>query len=137
MLPRLHGQRYDPAVPMRFAIDVAPLGPLADRRHEAGRAAPRRRLGRWVAAVVDESGGFALQPAELGERVRRIVDLRAATGRGDDPFDVAVFALSQPDDSVADWATAGTTWWLESLSPTRGPIDELLARIEAGPPSLD
>jgi hypothetical protein len=29
---------------------------------------------------------------------------------------------------------AGVTWWLESLSPMRAPLDELRRVIEAGPP---
>jgi alkanesulfonate monooxygenase SsuD/methylene tetrahydromethanopterin reductase-like flavin-dependent oxidoreductase (luciferase family) len=33
----------------------------------------------------------------------------------------------------ASYATAGTTWWLESLHDRRGSLDELLARVKAGP----
>jgi hypothetical protein len=53
------------------------------------------------------------------------------------PFDIAVFGFSEPSgtDAVAAFGAAGATWWLESLSPMRGSIDELLARIEAGPPA--
>jgi hypothetical protein len=34
-----------------------------------------------------------------------------------------------------DYAAVGATWWLESLSGLRGSFDELLARVEAGPPA--
>jgi hypothetical protein len=62
---------------------------------------------------------------------------RARLGRGDAPFDVAVFGFAAPQDgpAVVDaYAEAGATWWLESLSPMRGSLDELTAIVEAGPP---
>jgi hypothetical protein len=61
---------------------------------------------------------------------------RAAQGADGEPFDVAVFAFSDPDqtDLVRGFADAGATWWLESLSPLRGSLAELLDRIGAGPP---
>ena len=33
------------------------------------------------------------------------------------------------------YAAVGVTWWLESLSGLRGSFDELLVRVEAGPPA--
>lgn len=32
------------------------------------------------------------------------------------------------------YAEAGATWWLEHLHGRRGAYEELLARVEAGPP---
>ena len=51
-------------------------------------------------------------------------------------FDAALFAISTPGDreTPARYAEAGVTWWLESLAPVRGSLDDLLARVEAGPP---
>jgi len=36
---------------------------------------------------------------------------------------------------VNEYADAGATWWLESLHGMRGSFEELLQRIEAGPPA--
>jgi hypothetical protein len=50
---------------------------------------------------------------------------------------VALFADSRfvGPDGIQAYAEAGATWWLESLSPMRGSLDELLAIVEAGPPA--
>jgi hypothetical protein len=68
--------------------------------------------------------------------VARLDGERVAAGRADEPFEVALFAVSEPGqiDLVARYAGAGATWWLESLSPKRGSLDRLLERVEAGPP---
>jgi len=36
---------------------------------------------------------------------------------------------------VARYADAGATWWLEEINGFRGSLEEMLARIHAGPPS--
>jgi hypothetical protein len=61
---------------------------------------------------------------------------RTALGREADPFDVAVFGFNDAGDAalVQSYADLGATWWLESLSPMRGSLDELMAVVEAGPP---
>ncbi len=96
-------------------------------------------LDGWIAIAVNEDGsGIELLPAALGPLVDRVHAERAALGRIGEPFDIAVFAYSDPGPVGADlargYAEAGATWWLESLSGMRGPVDALLARVEAGPP---
>ncbi|MCJ7711529.1 MAG: LLM class flavin-dependent oxidoreductase, partial [Chloroflexi bacterium] len=78
-----------------------------------------------------------LSPAAFATMVGRMREELAAAGRADAPFDIAVLGLSEPSgaDAVAAFGAAGATWWLESLSPQRGTFEELLARIEAGPPT--
>lgn len=99
-----------------------------------------RRAARWdgwIGIAVSEDGTrMELSPDGLAERVARLRAERAALGREQEPLDVALFAFSEPDqaDIVAAFEDAGATWWLESLSPLRGPLDLLLARIDAGPP---
>ena len=99
-----------------------------------------RRAARWdgwiAIGVSDDGAAMNLAPARLGVMVAQISDRRAALGRAGEPLDVAVFGLSEPGDGrlVAEFGAAGASWWLESLSPLRGPIDQLLQRIEAGPP---
>jgi alkanesulfonate monooxygenase SsuD/methylene tetrahydromethanopterin reductase-like flavin-dependent oxidoreductase (luciferase family) len=91
----------------------------------------------WVAvATADDYSTMRLSAEAFGEQVAQIEAERAATGRSGSPFDVALFAHSEPDEValVQAYARAGATWWLESLSPLRGSHADLLARIEAGPP---
>ena len=93
--------------------------------------------GRWLMNAINRSwsdAGITVSDT-LAEMVDRVGEDRAgmaATG----PFDVAVFGLSDTSDPdrVARYAAGGATWWFESLSPMRGPVDALLAIIEAGPP---
>ena len=58
--------------------------------------------------------------------------------RADDtPFDVVIEAFSDgPGDgaTIAPYADAGLTWWIEKLGWFRGPLDEMRARVKAGPP---
>jgi alkanesulfonate monooxygenase SsuD/methylene tetrahydromethanopterin reductase-like flavin-dependent oxidoreductase (luciferase family) len=99
-----------------------------------------RRAARWdgwIAVAVSEDGStMELTPDAFGEAVGRLHLERAALGRADEPLEVALFAFSEPGeaDLVAEYAAAGATWWLESLSPLRGSLQQLLARVEAGPP---
>lgn len=99
-----------------------------------------RRAARWdgwIGVATDESyREMVLTPEDVAERVAAIDAERSRLGRDAEPFDVALFAHSRPEDvaMVARYHDAGTTWWLESLSPARGPLESIMARIEAGPP---
>jgi alkanesulfonate monooxygenase SsuD/methylene tetrahydromethanopterin reductase-like flavin-dependent oxidoreductase (luciferase family) len=91
----------------------------------------------WIGIATSEDGSeMALTPAAFGAMVDRVNAERAIAGRREDPFDVALFAFSGPSERalVRAYEEAGATWWLESLTPTRGSMDDLLARVEAGPP---
>jgi len=92
----------------------------------------------WIAVAVgdEEPPRMALSPEAFGTMVDAIRAERFVLGRPDDALDVAVFGHSEPGEAamVATYAAAGATWWLESLTPRRGSVAELLARIEAGPP---
>lgn len=95
-----------------------------------------RRDG-WIAIAVAEDGsGINLTPSAFGSMVGRVHAERASIGRGSEPFDVAIFAHSDSaaPDVAREYAEAGATWWLESLSPMRGSLDALLAIVAAGPP---
>lgn len=102
-------------------------------------AALRRaaRLDGWVGIATSEDGSsMVLGPEAFGGMVRRVDQERAAAGRSAEPFDVALLAFSATSerDLVARYEAAGATWWLESLSPLRGSLEELIARVEVGPP---
>jgi alkanesulfonate monooxygenase SsuD/methylene tetrahydromethanopterin reductase-like flavin-dependent oxidoreductase (luciferase family) len=101
-----------------------------------------RRAARWdgwIAVAMSEDGAsMAMSPAAFADRVRVAQDARHELGRAGDPFDIAVLGVSGQDAggaaAVAAFRDAGATWWLESLSPVRGSLDELEALVRAGPP---
>ena len=118
-----------PAEPPRPPIWLGGMKPGALRR--------AARWDGWIGIATSEDGsGMALTPSAFGEMVSRVNGEREIAGRSDAPFDVALFALSEPSEGelVRAYEDAGATWWLESLSPTRGSMDGLLARVEVGPP---
>jgi alkanesulfonate monooxygenase SsuD/methylene tetrahydromethanopterin reductase-like flavin-dependent oxidoreductase (luciferase family) len=99
-----------------------------------------RRAARWDGwigvATTEDHGAMALSTEDVAERVALIGAERSRLGRDGEPFDVALFAHSEPGEEaiVASYGAAGVTWWLESLSPARGSVAVLVERIEAGPP---
>jgi hypothetical protein len=50
---------------------------------------------------------------------------------------VVVEGYSKPTDGamVAEYADAGATWWIDSINGLRAPIEDLMQRIDAGPPA--
>ncbi len=98
------------------------------------RAAP---WDGWIAIGTSDDGtSMVLTPEAFGTMVGRIDEERASLGRSGEPFDIAVFGFSDAGSPglVRSYAAQGATWWLESLSPMRGSLDELLAIVEDGPP---
>jgi probable F420-dependent oxidoreductase len=99
-----------------------------------------RRAARWdgwIAVATSEDGtAMALSPEAFGRQVDLFHAERAVIGRADEPTEVALYGFSDPKetDLVAAYASAGATWWIESLSSLRAGPDVLLRRIEAGPP---
>jgi alkanesulfonate monooxygenase SsuD/methylene tetrahydromethanopterin reductase-like flavin-dependent oxidoreductase (luciferase family) len=95
------------------------------------------RTDGWIAIAVAEDGsGINLEPEAFARMVERVRAERAALERTAVPFDIALFALSESSlpGLPRAYAEAGATWWLESLSPMRGSLTELLAVVAAGPP---
>jgi alkanesulfonate monooxygenase SsuD/methylene tetrahydromethanopterin reductase-like flavin-dependent oxidoreductase (luciferase family) len=97
-----------------------------------------RRAAAWegwiVVAMSEEGTSMAMTPDVLAARVEIAGAARQALGRAGEPFDVAVLGLTGGSGEVAAFEQAGATWWLESLSPMRGSLDELLAIVRGGPP---
>jgi alkanesulfonate monooxygenase SsuD/methylene tetrahydromethanopterin reductase-like flavin-dependent oxidoreductase (luciferase family) len=92
----------------------------------------------WIGIIVtDDGAGLALTPGDVAGCVERIDAEREVLGRLESPFDVALFADSRfaDADAIRAYGEAGATWWLESLSPMRGSLEELVAIVEAGPPA--
>ena len=129
-----------------FTMTRASVGPRPVQRPrppiwvggmKAGALRRAARWDGWIAVAVSEDGStMELSPASFAAMVERLRRERAALGRADEPMEVALFAFSGPAevDLVARYEDAGATWWLESLSPLRGSFEQLLGRVQAGPP---
>ena len=101
--------------------------------------APFRRAARWDGAFPIKFGAGGPEPITPDD-VREIRAYVAEYRRSDAPFDIIVVGYTPGDhpgrDIVARLEEAGATWWLEGLDPWRGPLDEMRARLRAGPPRL-
>ena len=103
-----------------------------------GEGAPAlRRAARWdgwlaPATSLDGALTMSKSPERIAEMVATIRRHRTASA----PFDVAVDGYSQAGDPALPRAyeEAGATWWLESVHGMRGTPDEMVGRVEAGPP---
>jgi probable F420-dependent oxidoreductase len=95
----------------------------------------RRRAARWDGWIIagdDQSGQMTTPPERIARGLADVLRHRST-----EPFDLAMTGVSTgPEDPVfARYAAAGVTWWLEHIHGLRAGHPELLARIEAGPPS--
>ena len=125
-----------------FEINDVAFTPLPIQRPRipvwiGGESPPAlRRAARWdgwVVGGVNMEGEMIKPPEYMDEKIAYINQHRESK----DPFDVALTGISTPDDRklTQDFAAVGVTWWLESLSGLRGSFDELVTRVEAGPPA--
>jgi alkanesulfonate monooxygenase SsuD/methylene tetrahydromethanopterin reductase-like flavin-dependent oxidoreductase (luciferase family) len=96
-----------------------------------------RRAARWdgwLAPATGQDGAptMAKSPERIAEMVAEIRRYRTKEA----PFEVAVDGYSESGDPALPraYAAAGATWWLESVHDARGPLDEMMERVEAGPP---
>lgn len=99
--------------------------------------APMRRAARWDAAVPIRfrDGVLARPSAQDIADVRDLVAARRGTLEG---YDLVVWAEVAPDpvavlDELADYAAAGTTWWIETAKPEPDWYAGMRARIALGP----
>ena len=103
-----------------------------------GEGAPAlRRAARWdgwlaPATSHDGTATMAKSPERIAEMVAEIRRHRTT----DAPFEVAVDGYSEGGDPTLprSYGACGATWWLESIRDVRGPLDEVMARVNAGPP---
>jgi alkanesulfonate monooxygenase SsuD/methylene tetrahydromethanopterin reductase-like flavin-dependent oxidoreductase (luciferase family) len=99
-----------------------------------GNKAPsQRRAARWDGWIPDTTypPDEPMSPADVFRGLTSIRTLRVRSG---EHFDVAVLGQSDRGDPAA-YADVGASWWLESLHDRRGPPEEMLAIVEAGPPT--
>jgi alkanesulfonate monooxygenase SsuD/methylene tetrahydromethanopterin reductase-like flavin-dependent oxidoreductase (luciferase family) len=98
-----------------------------------------RRAARWdgwtTPLFADQTGRIGTSPDAIAASVATIQAHRTAAT----PFDVVVGAYTDPTPAgarmVAEYAAAGATWWLEELNGFRGPLEAMIARVDAGPPA--
>jgi alkanesulfonate monooxygenase SsuD/methylene tetrahydromethanopterin reductase-like flavin-dependent oxidoreductase (luciferase family) len=96
---------------------------------------PLARAARWDGVVPTVSNGLDVEPADLREMAARIQQMR---GSGAD-FDIIRFGQTQNSSDTAAVkasAEAGATWWLEYIYTDNSSLDDIRARILAGPPRL-
>jgi alkanesulfonate monooxygenase SsuD/methylene tetrahydromethanopterin reductase-like flavin-dependent oxidoreductase (luciferase family) len=141
----LRGLRLDHGGPLLTARDAV-LGPSPVQQPRppiwlgAMKPGGLRRAARWEGwigvAMSEDGSGMNLAPEAFADLVAIATAERQALGRAGEPFDVAVLGLSEGAHERASVAfgEAGATWWLESLSPMRGSVDDLEAIVRSGPP---
>ncbi|MCE7990080.1 MAG: LLM class flavin-dependent oxidoreductase [Caldilinea sp. CFX5] len=97
-------------------------------------AALRRaaRWDGWIMGVIDEQCNVTKSPAQIAAQVAQIRQYRSSS----EPFEVAIDGTSKAGDNALarEYAAAGATWWFEAIFETRGPLEEQIERIKAGPP---
>jgi alkanesulfonate monooxygenase SsuD/methylene tetrahydromethanopterin reductase-like flavin-dependent oxidoreductase (luciferase family) len=95
--------------------------------------APFRRAARWDGMAPLRQGHLfqGLSADELRDCLTYVRSYRST----DRPFDVVSFH-TEPHraHSVAEYAAAGATWWLESTNPVEETLAAFRTRIRRGPP---
>lgn len=82
---------------------------------------------------MDENSQITKTPAQLTEEVAYINEHRASQM----PFDIAIDGITIGTGDAAqvqEYEDAGATWYFEILFGLRGSMDDLMARVRAGPP---
>jgi alkanesulfonate monooxygenase SsuD/methylene tetrahydromethanopterin reductase-like flavin-dependent oxidoreductase (luciferase family) len=125
-----------------FRLEAVRLVPAATQRPRppfwiGGVSPPAlRRAARWdgwIIGTIDESQALTLPPERLAEHVA-VIRRHRTSG---EPFAVAVDGVTAgPTNTglVRDFAQAGATWWFEAIYGSRAEADQLVRRIQAGPP---
>jgi alkanesulfonate monooxygenase SsuD/methylene tetrahydromethanopterin reductase-like flavin-dependent oxidoreductase (luciferase family) len=100
-------------------------------------AAALRRAARWdgwLAPATSPDGipTMAKDPERIAEMVAQIRRHRIT----DAPLEVAVDGYTEPGETglTRAYEEAGATWWLEGVHGMRGELEDMMARVRAGPP---
>jgi alkanesulfonate monooxygenase SsuD/methylene tetrahydromethanopterin reductase-like flavin-dependent oxidoreductase (luciferase family) len=124
--------QFTPSPVQRPRIPIWVAGTWPNRR-------PFRRAARFDGVFPTRAGiGHTemMAPEELSEVVEYVAQHRADGA----PFDVVYEGQTSGNDAHADrdkvarYASAGLTWWVEKLGWFRGDLDDVRARVSAGPP---
>ncbi len=95
-----------------------------------------RRAARWdgwIMGTVNEKSEITMPPEAIAQRITTIQQQRSADLP---PLIVAIDGITQAGETalVREYAAVGAHWWFEILFGLRASMDELLARVQAGPP---
>jgi alkanesulfonate monooxygenase SsuD/methylene tetrahydromethanopterin reductase-like flavin-dependent oxidoreductase (luciferase family) len=131
-----HGQHYDVE---NVSLALRPLQRPRIPIWIGGESPPTlRRAARWDGwlAPTTSPEGTPIMDKDPGRIAEMVAEIRRHRTT-DEPFAVAVDGYSDPGDPTLPHAyrAAGATWWLESIHGMRGPLDEMMERVEAGPPT--
>jgi hypothetical protein len=101
------------------------------------------RAAQWdgiIPTTTDHTEDHPFSPAALMRVVSAVKEIRASKGLPWDGYDVVVEGMSEAgggDPTVAEWAEAGATFWVESdWSMGDEAVERHRRRIEAGPPTV-
>jgi alkanesulfonate monooxygenase SsuD/methylene tetrahydromethanopterin reductase-like flavin-dependent oxidoreductase (luciferase family) len=125
-----------------YTVEGVTLAPLPLQRPRVpiwigGESAPALRRAAcwdgWVIGGENMEGEMVKTPEELA---RQIAVIQAHRRDSKAPF---VFAITgsagEFGSALTDrYQSAGATWWLETIAPLRGSLEETVNRIKAGPP---
>jgi probable F420-dependent oxidoreductase len=102
---------------------------------ESGNALRRAaRWDGWVIYTVDSQGKVVNSAADIAQSLAKIQQYRRDAGKDGMPYDVVVTGASHPGEHVEEYAALGATWWLETIHGMRVGVDEIMDRVQAGPP---
>jgi alkanesulfonate monooxygenase SsuD/methylene tetrahydromethanopterin reductase-like flavin-dependent oxidoreductase (luciferase family) len=125
-----------------YRVENTTLSPLPVQRPRVpiwvgGESPPAlRRAAQWDGWVIggdNMEGEMVKTPAELASQITVIEAYRTAPNSS---FDYAITGVSTSMDRplARAYASSGATWWLETLAPVLGSHEDMLARVNAGPP---
>lgn len=100
-----------------------------------GRPRSMRRALRWDGIIPQVVGDDGARQPTLDELHDLHTEITAA--RGDTPFDIVIEA-AMSEHSPAAYASAGATWWIESMWDAineHSPVTAAYDRLREGPPS--
>jgi probable F420-dependent oxidoreductase len=100
---------------------------------------PFRRAARWD-GVFPTHRDVGLDETMTPEQLAEILAYTRAHRDRPEPLDVVIEGQTDGTDPAADlqrlrpYGELGLTWWIETLNWFRGSLDQVRARIDAGPP---
>jgi alkanesulfonate monooxygenase SsuD/methylene tetrahydromethanopterin reductase-like flavin-dependent oxidoreductase (luciferase family) len=101
----------------------------------SGNALRRAALWEgWVIYTVDTKGTLVHTAADITRSLAKIRQYRRDAGKEFEPYDIVVMGVSRPGEGVDEYAAIGATWWLETIHGMRVGKDEIMDRVQAGPP---
>ncbi len=97
---------------------------------------PLRRAARWDGVLPRQWNAGPITPPVIREISDYIKEYREL----DTPFEIIKYGLTDGKNPVQDrnlvqaYSTAGATWWIEEIFPSRGSLKQIRERITVGPP---